>query len=132
LAFSDGNKLLHRPKSNTFTSPRTCHFSGPLTIQPRGFGGSSVIFTKLPDAERSPEQKRTVVLVSNVKQTRAALAPGMRIISIDTKDPLADATLLTFAIDFLLDDISTPGSYCLNPPSCQDDVMETAWIFSKL
>jgi hypothetical protein len=81
-----------------------------VIIQPRAFGGSSGFGSKPPDPERHPEPKHCVVISSTIHQTRAARAVGMRVVSVDPHDDLADAVLFQDEIDFWLDDIATPGS----------------------
>ena len=89
------------------------------TIQPRPFGGSAGFGQKLPDPPRNPLAPRTVVfLCSTLEATRAARAVGTRAICFED-NPLADA--IVDEIDFWLDDIATPGSFWLNPPTPKDD-----------
>jgi hypothetical protein len=92
-----------------------------IAIQPRAFGGSSGFGSKPADPERFIEPKHCVVLTSTVDQTRAARSTGMRVISVEQSDELADAVLFQDEIDFWLDDIATPGSFWLNPPHPRDD-----------
>lgn len=97
-----------------------------IQIQPRSFGGSSGFArSQLIQPVRAPEPKHCVVIGKCVDHSRAARYVGMRVVSTTTDtndDSLADAILLDpYEYDFGLDDISTPGSFWLNPPHPRDD-----------
>jgi hypothetical protein len=84
------------------------------TIQPKGFGGSSGFGTKQPEPERPPLPKHVVVLANTDDQCRAARFFGARVMSMQDND-LADGIVVDWS-EISIDDISTPGSYWLNPP----------------
>jgi hypothetical protein len=99
-----------------------------VQIQPRPFGGSSGFGARqLLDPPRSPMPARTVVLCTTLDQTRAARLAGARVICIEheplkEENYLADAIISLEELDGLwLEDISTPGSFWLNPPQPCDD-----------
>lgn len=104
-----------------------------MMIQPRPFGGSSGFGMKYPDPPRKPQCQYTVVIGTDENHSRAARYCGMRILSYDYNDSIADAVIGYNSnnnqdddddydsIDFTVDDISTPGSYWLNPPHPRDD-----------
>lgn len=87
-------------------------------VKPKGFGGSSGFGTKAADPERAPLPQHTVVLATTEDQCRAARYAGMRVICTTDND-LADA--VTDWESICMDDISTPGSFWLNPPHPRDD-----------
>ena len=90
-----------------------------LFIQPRGFGGSSGFGRKAADPERSPLFQNVVVFCDSVDACRAARFAGARVVC-KTDNDLADAVVDEW--DHLcVDDVSTPGSYWLNPPHPKDD-----------
>jgi hypothetical protein len=91
-----------------------------VTIQPKGFGGSSGFGRKLADPTRSPLPAHTVVLCSNEQQCRAAIYAGMRVICLHDND-ISDAVVDSLEDIRSLDDIATPGSFWLNPPHARDD-----------
>eukprot|EP00545_Synedropsis_sp_CCMP1620_P001053 CAMPEP_0119004698 /NCGR_PEP_ID=MMETSP1176-20130426/1294_1 /TAXON_ID=265551 /ORGANISM="Synedropsis recta cf, Strain CCMP1620" /LENGTH=294 /DNA_ID=CAMNT_0006956433 /DNA_START=130 /DNA_END=1014 /DNA_ORIENTATION=- len=88
-------------------------------IQPKGFGGSSGFGTKLAEPERNPLPKHVVVLAHTDDQCRAARFFGARVMSLVDND-FADGILLDWS-EIGVDDISTPGSYWLNPPPGSKD-----------
>ena len=103
-----------------------------ITIQPRpyGGGGTSIGYQRAADPERLIAPQHCVVFTTTVAQTRIARALGMRVISMNTDDRLADAVLTdpdddddrkNVSINLSVDDIATPGSYWLNPPHPRDD-----------
>lgn len=94
------------------------HILESLTIQPKPFGGSAGFGQKLPDPPRAPLAARTVIVCQTREATQAGRAVGTRVLSLEDND-LADAVV--DEIDFWLDDIATPGSFWLNPPSPRDD-----------
>lgn len=83
-------------------------------IQPKGFGGSSGFGTKLPEPERIPLPQHVVVLAHTLDQCRAARFFGARVMSLVDND-LADGIVFDWS-EIGVDDVSTPGSYWLNPP----------------
>jgi hypothetical protein len=95
-----------------------------LTVQPRSFGGSSGFGrSTLAHPERPPTMQRVVVLCTTADQCRAARYCGARCISLEQQDgdsALADA-VVTGWDEICVDDISTPGSFWLNPPHPKDD-----------
>lgn len=100
-----------------------------ITIQPKGFGGSSGFGTKSADPERPPLSRHCVVLCTTIEQCRAARAVGMRCVSLTDND-IADAVigLGGDVIDeddgwqsITMDDIATPGSFWLNVCHPRDD-----------
>jgi hypothetical protein len=92
-----------------------------ITIQPKGFGGSSGFGTKAADPERSPLPQHVVVLCDTEDKCRAARFAGMRVLCLTAGDnPLADAIVNGWD-EFTVDDIATPGSFWLNPPHPRDD-----------
>jgi hypothetical protein len=92
-----------------------------ITIQPKGFGGSSGFGTKAADPERSPLPQHVVVLCDTENKCRAARFAGMRVLCLTAGDnPLADAIVNGWD-EFTVDDIATPGSFWLNPPHPRDD-----------
>jgi len=116
----NNNVLKYIPTFQPPPNPRDLYTTiTSITIQPRPFGGSSGFGQKLPDPERPILPQRTVVIASTIDQTRAARYCGMRVLSLNEKDDLADAVIDD--IDFWLDDIATPGSFWLNPPHPRDD-----------
>lgn len=90
-----------------------------LTIQPRGFGGSSGFGRKMADPERSPEFQHVVVFCNDVEVCRAARYVGARVVC-KTDNDLADAIVDGWD-ELCVDDVATPGSYWLNPPHPKDD-----------
>ena len=90
-----------------------------ITINPKGFGGSSGFGTKAADPERSPLPKHVVVLCDSEDKTRAARFAGMRVLSLNDND-LADGIVDGWDT-ICMDDIATPGSFWLNPPHPRDD-----------
>jgi len=109
-----------------------------VEIQPKGFGGSSGFGSKLPDPVRSPLPIHSVVFVtgptskSRARCSAARLA-GMRVMYIEQEgmgtcdaDDLVDGVVESLGEEgdwemITLDDISTPGSFWLNPPNPRDD-----------
>jgi hypothetical protein len=98
-----------------------------ISIQPRPFGGSSGFAARqLLDPLRPPLPARVVVFGSSLVQTQAARCAGMRVIRIaggndeSPDESLSDAVLDDFE-NLWLQDISTPGSFWLNPPQPRDD-----------
>lgn len=103
-----------------------------IYIQPRPYGssGSSIGYQRAADPERLIAPQHSVVFTTTVQQTRIARALGMRVISMNIDDHLADAVLMdsdddddnrNASINLSVDDIATPGSYWLNPPHPRDD-----------
>jgi len=91
-----------------------------VTIIPHAFGGSSGFGKQqFSDPPRPPMPTRTVVLACTENQSRAARAVGTRVIRIVGEDDLCDAVADVSSIS--VDDIATPGSFWLNPPSPRDD-----------
>jgi hypothetical protein len=91
-----------------------------LTVQPRGFGGSSGFGqARGTDPRRTPLFQRTVVLCNSIEACQAARFVGARCISKVDND-LADAVVNKWD-EFTIDDIATPGSFLLNPPQPKDD-----------
>ena len=102
-----------------------------ITIQPKGFGGSSGFGTKNADPERPPLPRHCVVLCTSIEQCRAARSVGMRCLSLVDND-IADA-VVGYAVDkddidplegwssITMDDIATPGSFWLNVCHPRDD-----------
>ena len=90
-----------------------------ITINPKGFGGSSGFGTKAADPERSPLPKHVVVLCDTEDKTRAARYAGMRVLCLNDND-LADGIVDGWDT-ICMDDIATPGSFWLNPPHPRDD-----------
>lgn len=84
------------------------------TVQPKGFGGSSGFGTKLAEPERTPLAHHVVVCARTEDQCRAARFFGARVMSLEDND-IADGVLFEWS-EIGVDDISTPGSYWLNPP----------------
>ena len=105
--------------------------SGCITIQPKGFGGSSGFGTKNADPERPPLPRHCVVLCTTIEQCRAARSVGMRCLSLVDND-IADA-VVGYAVEkddidplegwssITMDDIATPGSFWLNVCHPRDD-----------
>ena len=103
--------------------------------QPDGFGGSDG-FGKAPGMAfgREPIAARCVVFVTTLPETAAAIGAGMRAIALPPTDGewvdeavegFADACLDGLgddadALALRLDDLSTPGSYWLNPAMPRD------------
>ena len=90
-----------------------------ILVQPRGFGGSSGFGRQRANPERPPLMQHVVVLCTTADQCRAARYCGTRCVSLTDHD-WADAVLDSWE-DMTVDDISTPGSYWLNPPQPKDD-----------
>ncbi|GKY91037.1 hypothetical protein MPSEU_000076500 [Mayamaea pseudoterrestris] len=91
-----------------------------IEIQPQPFGGSSG-FAAAQRAEppRFPLMSRVVVFGTTLHQTRAARATGCRVLSL-TDNNLADAVIHDFE-NVWLQDVATPGSFWLNPPTPRDN-----------
>jgi hypothetical protein len=100
-----------------------------VTVQPEGFGGSSGFGRKLAEPERHPMPQYVVVFCEDTDVCRAGRYCGMRVISFQDND-LADAVVDSF--DFYLEDISTPGSFWLNPPFPSDDDGNKVDIFELM
>jgi beta-phosphoglucomutase-like phosphatase (HAD superfamily) len=105
-------------------------FTKGISVQPRPYGGSATIgYSRAADPERLVDPKHCVVITSTVDQTRIARALGMRVVSINPDDDLADAVLMDYddndsghvSMHITVDDIATPGSFWLNPPHPRDD-----------
>lgn len=113
-------------------NPRTLWDAVQSTsIQPKGFGGSSGFGSKLPEPERNPLQKHVVVLANTIDQCRAARFFGARVMSLEDND-LADGVVGEWS-EIGIDDISTPGSYWLNPPfGPKDDVGNKVDLFEVI
>jgi hypothetical protein len=96
---------------------------GQVEIQPRPFGGSSgFAASRLADPSRPPLASRTVVIGTSERHSLAARYAGMRAVSLDDHDDLADAVLSSEeAQDLWLEDLATPGSFWLNPPHPRDE-----------
>jgi hypothetical protein len=63
-----------------------------------------------------------VVIGPTEEHSRAARYAGMRAVSTDASDGLADAVLEVDEVrELWLEDIATPGSFWLNPPHPRDD-----------
>ena len=103
-----------------------------IHIQPRPYGGSgsTIGYRRAADPERLIAPQHCVAFTTTVQQTRIARALGMRVISMNSDDHLADAVLteidddddnMNVSINLSVDDIATPGSYWLNPPHPRDD-----------
>lgn len=95
-----------------------------ITVQPKGYGGSSGFGRKAADPVRTPLPRHCVVLCSTVDQCRAARCMGMRCVCCTDND-LADAIVgddATFWESIIMDDIATPGSFWLNVCHERDDV----------
>ena len=106
-----------------------------VEVQPKPFGGSAGFGQRqFLDPPRPPLPARTVVLTHTSDQTRASRLAGMRVVrflledggnedeNADDDDLLADYVVdNNDEIDFGIDDISTPGSFWLNPPHPRDD-----------
>jgi hypothetical protein len=90
------------------------HAIESTTISPKGFGGSSGFGTKMPEPERSPLAKHVVVFAKTLDECRAARFFGARVMCLVDND-LADGIVDSWT-DIGIDDVSTPGSYWLNPP----------------
>ena len=117
------------PAPNPFDLWEAIH---SIEVQPKGFGGSSGFGRKAADPERSPLPARCVVLCDTEKKCRAARFAGMRVLCLTNND-LADAVMNFDASDgetanlesywdsITMDDITTPGSFWLNPPLPKDD-----------
>lgn len=95
---------------------------GRTTIRPRPFGGSSgFAASRLADPSRPPLPARTVVVGPTERHSLAARLAGMRAVSFDEGDDLADAVLSPTEVQALwLEDLATPGSFWLNPPHPRD------------
>ena len=100
-----------------------------IYIQPRPYGGSTIGYRRAADPERLIAPQHCVAFTTTVQQTRIARALGMRVLSMNIDDHLADAVLMesddddnmNVSINLSVDDIATPGSYWLNPPHPRDD-----------
>jgi hypothetical protein len=103
-----------------------------IHIQPKpyGGGGTTIGYRRAADPERLLSPQRCVVFTTTIPQTRVARALGMRVVSFNMDDHLADAALTNasdhddtehVALSLSVDDIATPGSYWLNPPHPRDD-----------
>jgi hypothetical protein len=101
-----------------------------ISVQPRPYGGSATIgYSRAADPERLLDPKHCVVFTSAIDQTRIARALGMRVVSFNSNDDLADAVLMNYddidnrhvSMHISVDDIATPGSFWLNPPHPRDD-----------
>lgn len=90
-----------------------------LLVQPRGFGGSSGFGRRAAEPERPPNMQHVVVLCTTVEQCREARYYGARCVCLNDNE-LADAIVSGWD-EICLDDVSTPGSYWLNPPYPKDD-----------
>ena len=103
-----------------------------IVVQPRGFGGSSGFGSKAPDPVRSPLPCHCVVLCDTIDQCRAARYAGMRVLCLNDNS-IADGVMnfgdyddtstvpRNFWESITVDDITTPGSFWLNPPQPKDD-----------
>ena len=96
---------------------------GRTVIQPRPFGGSSgFAASRLADPSRPPMASRTVVIGKTELHSLAARYAGMRAVSLDEDDDLADAVLSLEEVQGQwLEDLATPGSFWLNPPRPRDE-----------
>jgi hypothetical protein len=111
---------------------RPCHVFTQTVTPPNP---SDVLST---DSPRLIVPQHCVVFTTTLPQTRIARAVGMRVISMNRNDPLADGVLMDYgddadeddddddsnkyvSINLSVDCIATPGSYWLNPPHPRDD-----------
>ena len=121
------------------TEPQTSELSElrrALKVEePEGFGGSDG-FGQAPGMAygREPIAARCVVLVTSLAETAAAIGAGMRTVGLpategdwvdEALDGVADVCLDAVGEDgdtwaLRLDDLSTPGSYWLNPAMPRD------------
>jgi hypothetical protein len=94
-----------------------------IVIQPRPFGGSSgFAASRLAEPSRPPMASRTVVIGKTEGHSLAARYAGIRAVSLDEHDDLADAVLSLDDVQSLwLEDLATPGSFWLNPPHPRDE-----------
>jgi hypothetical protein len=107
------------------------HAIESTAISPKGFGGSSGFGTKMPEPERCPLAKHVVVLAKTLDECRAARFFGARVMCLIDND-LADGIVDSWT-DIGIDDISTPGSYWLNPPfGSRDDEGNRVDIFEVM
>jgi hypothetical protein len=101
-------------------NPRALHSAiQTLTVQPRGFGGSSGFGRKAADPSRTPLFQHTVVLCDSIEACQATRFVGARCIS-NVDNDLADAIVDDWD-EITVDDVATPGSFWLNPPHPKDD-----------
>jgi hypothetical protein len=93
-----------------------------VTIQPKPFGGSSGFgASQVVEPPRPPLPSRVVVIGPTEDHSQAARYAGMRAVSMDQADDLADAVVTAEDLQELwLEDIATPGSFWLNPPHPRD------------
>ena len=95
------------------------------SLTPDGFGGSDGFGARPNGAEREPLPQYCVVLVTTLSECDGALRAGMRTVGLpgdegewlaDELEGIADACLDDLAdIPDGLDELSTPGSFWLNP-----------------
>mmetsp|Transcript_10843 Transcript_10843/g.26046 ORF Transcript_10843/g.26046 Transcript_10843/m.26046 type:complete len:313 (+) Transcript_10843:103-1041(+) len=130
---SDGESIVFKTETSPAPNPKDLWEAiHSITIQPKGFGGSSGFGRKAADPERSPIPAHCVVLCDTVDRCRAARYAGMRVLCL-TDNELADG-VINFVSDgdkiadlenhwesINMDDIATPGSFWLNPPLPKDD-----------
>jgi hypothetical protein len=105
-----------------------------LRLAPQGFGGSDG-FGRAPAAgTREPMAPFTVVLVTSLEDCLAAIGAGCRAVGLPAEEGgdvepelegVADAILETLceedgALALSIDDLSTPGSFWLNPAVARD------------
>ena len=80
---SDGESIVF--KTETFPAPNPKDLweaIHSITIQPKGFGGSSGFGRKAADPERSPSPAHCVVLCDTIDRCRAARFAGMRVLCL--------------------------------------------------
>eukprot|EP00667_Euglena_gracilis_P011642 EG_transcript_11905 len=111
-----------------------------VSITPAGFGGSSGFGSSARETPRAPLPKHCVVLVRGRGRRAGGVAArkaGMRVVCVeeaedaplgpeDHVDDVADAVVSTLGEEgdwevVTVDDISTPGSFWLNPPYPRDE-----------
>eukprot|EP00613_Pedinella_sp_CCMP2098_P072241 CAMPEP_0171908396 /NCGR_PEP_ID=MMETSP0993-20121228/7831_1 /TAXON_ID=483369 /ORGANISM="non described non described, Strain CCMP2098" /LENGTH=277 /DNA_ID=CAMNT_0012540977 /DNA_START=55 /DNA_END=888 /DNA_ORIENTATION=- len=103
-------------------------------VSPDGFGGSSGFGTQLQNPKREPLASRCVCFDDSREGCLAARAAGMRVVGVhpnfDYVNGLEQSCDVVFAsigdetLDnevIIFDDLYTPGSFWLNPPSARDE-----------
>lgn len=117
-----------------------------VTIQPKGFGGSSGFGRTAADPPRAPLPARCVVLCDATEKCRAARFAGTRVLCLRDNE-LADGVMnfddessnsneicgLEYYWESInMDDIATPGSFWLNPPLPKDDEGNSVNVLSVM
>lgn len=124
----DGFAALHRFPDAQPSVPALTAIRHGLALAPDGFGGSDGFGAGPPPAQRAPEAAYCVCLLTEPSFCDAAIGAGMRAVALpDSASGYVDEALEGVA-DAVVDevgelsvlDLSTPGSYWLNPACPRD------------